>query len=380
MQKRFSYQLIALIILLVFPLGGYSQEILKKEISKTIVVSTKGDSFTSFIFDMYEDTSSKLSLSDIQKIQKFIPKSNRISTGYISSAFWFKFKFHNKTNKDINYYLASSEIIAHEIDCYVVSSNGSVSHSSTGVKYFSKDQGQRPVEQKFIISALAGESKTIYIRMFSHYANMTKWNLFDKEGYISYKHKKSLLFFFIIGAFVALLLYNMMILFFNREESYLYYVLYVSMLILWQISFNGLYPFDTAGSTFAFYSLRGSTVAFLILFLILFTKVILETKKRFAIIDKILIFIAVIMALLGVATLFFFQEAMIVINGSASLIFPFLLYIGIKSYRDGNKTAIFYIIAQIIFLSTSTFFSLMTEGYIEYNMFTRYSFMVHFLR
>ena len=54
------------------------------------------------------------------------------------------------------------------------------------------------------------------------------------------------------------------------------------------------------------------------------------------------------------------------------LVLPFLLIVGFKSYFAGNKTALFYIIAQVIFLSTSIMFSMTTNGHLENTLFTRH--------
>jgi len=58
---------------------------------------------------------------------------------------------------------------------------------------------------------------------------------------------------------------------------------------------------------------------------------------------------------------------------------PFLLYTGYKSYRSGNKSALIFLIAQAAFLSMSTLFSLMTEGYLEYRLITKHGLISAFL-
>jgi signal transduction histidine kinase len=63
-------------------------------------------------------------------------------------------------------------------------------------------------------------------------------------------------------------------------------------------------------------------------------------------------------------------------NIIADLTTPVLLFIAYKSHQLKNKVAIFYIIAQGIFLTGATFYSLLAEGFIEYSIYSRHLVMV----
>jgi len=68
--------------------------------------------------------------------------------------------------------------------------------------------------------------------------------------------------------------------------------------------------------------------------------------------------------------------AFIIINALATIIIPFMLFLAFVSYKKGNNMALFYIVAQSTFMIGSFFFSLMADGYLEYNLFNRNAIVV----
>ena len=98
------------------------------------------------------------------------------------------------------------------------------------------------------------------------------------------------------------------------------------------------------------------------LFIILFARELLGTKKAFPFLDKILLFLAFSLLFLTTIVLIFGIPTIIYVNLLANFIFPFLLYVGFKSYFNKNKIAIFFITAEIVFLISSTVYSLMMQG------------------
>ncbi|MGB7403507.1 MAG: diguanylate cyclase, partial [Arcobacter sp.] len=68
--------------------------------------------------------------------------------------------------------------------------------------------------------------------------------------------------------------------------------------------------------------------------------------------------------------------SILVMNATTTFVLPFLLYMGYISYKSGNKIAIFYLLAQVGFLSMSTLFSLSSFGFLEYNFYSRHGIMV----
>ncbi len=96
-------------------------------------------------------------------------------------------------------------------------------------------------------------------------------------------------------------------------------------------------------------------------------------------IDKVTQLLGHLYLMLAIICIFFIHQALLISNFIASFVLPFILYVGFKSYLAGNRIALFFIIAQIIFLSTATIYSLMTWGVLEYNLFTRHAYIIGFM-
>ena len=342
-----------------------------------LIITKTGDVFTDFTVEMYEDTSASLSFNEIRDIKEFTPQSNSMSKGYSNSNFWLKFKIKNETNSNVNYFLETTESFIHEIDCYIISSNGEYTKEGQGVGYFTQGSVNKHHRPQFQIDLSSGESKTIYIRMFSLYPIYTSFNIFDVKTLNTYTSKYDILYALFFGALIALIFYNLFIYFFSREKSYIFYVLYASSILAWQLRLNVFYPFDTYSSTFSYY-LSTMFVPITIAMLLLFSRTILNTKTLFPVIDKIIKVGSSLFFLLALSSIFFFHQSLAIMNILGTFVVPFLLFVGFKSHARGNKSALFYIIAQVSFIVMSTLYALMTKGYLDYTLLTRHSMTIGF--
>ena len=332
-------------------------------------------SFTDYQVLMYEDKSNSLSFEDIQKIDDFTPASNNISTGYSKSDFWLKFEIQNSSSEDKNYFIKFTENFLHEVECYVLSNDGKYIKYRDGVAYFKEGEENRAIKPKYEVKLQVAESKTIYIRFFGLYPNYFSFNIFDEKELYEYKLKHDVLYSLYIGAATALLLYNLFIFLFNREKVYLYYVFYVASFLTWQLQLNEYLFFSTYSSSWSYYA-SGIVIPLWIAFVMLFAREILEVQNFSKKLDTIIKYLIYIYFLLAFSSLFFLHTSYVILNALASFALPFLLYVGYKSYKNGNKVAVIFIVGQISFLSMSTLFSLMSDGYIEYSLLTRHGAVV----
>ena len=339
-------------------------------LAKPLVIVSEHQVFDDFQMEKFEDKNNSFHFSAIQK-RHFIPASNKISTGYSKSSFWYRFQVKNNTDKNLTYILEATEPFLHEIDCYVISSDGQVRKFEEGVNRLNREGVVENSNPQFPIYLKAHEEKEVYVRIFGLFPNYVSLRLLDKESlqYSTLVHDRIISLY--LGAALALILYNFFIFLYSRDKTYLYYVLYVTFFALWQTELNGFAPFTTFSSTSEYY-LTGSFIPFWIAFVLFFSSKILDTKHLFPKIDFVIKSLGYFYIFLAIYSWFDVHTAFTILNGLATFVFLFLLYAGFKSYFAGNKTALFYIIAQLFFLSMSTLFSLMTDGYLEYNLITRH--------
>ena len=356
-----------LLILFFFITTLFSQNSLQNNLQ----IKHNNDSFTNFDVRMYEDKNNSLTIEQIQKVKSFVPSSNRISNGYSKSSFWFTFKITNTTNASLQYFIQFTENFIDKLECYIVSNNGTYLHYQEGPGYFKEGEENLLKKPVFPINIEANETKEIYIKMFSIFPYMTTFNIMNKDALHHYILKHDTLYALYFGAIIALILYNFFIFIFSRNIAYLYYILYAIPFLSWQMKMNGVFPFHSFSSTFMYY-LLGLLTPFFIAFLIFFTREVLDTKKLFPKIDKVILFFGFLYLLLTFTSIFDVHSSIVITTGLVPLVLPFLLFVGFKSYFAGNKTALFYIVAQLIFLSTSIMFSMTTNGHLENTLFTRH--------
>lgn len=341
--------------------------------SKLIIKNTQ-DSFKDFNLDVYEDTSASMGFEEIRKVDSFQQSKNSFSHGYSKSAFWYKFKIYNETSSNLIYYVQQTENFLHEVDAYILQEDGIYKVSKQGVVSYTKEINKHK-KAKFEVDLKPLESKTIYIRVTSIYSLFGAFNVFNTSGLYEYTLFKDRMYASYFGALIALIFYNTAIFLFTREKTYLYYVLYITPFLFWQMRLSEAFPFDTFSSTETFYA-HGLLTPIMLAFLILFTREILEIKKLFPTIDKFVKFLALVYFILSPISLFFLHNSFTVVSGLSTFTLPLLLIIGFKSYKAGNKTALFYVVAQLSFLSMSILFSLLSQGYVEYNVLNRHGIII----
>jgi len=344
-----------------------------------LIITQQGDIFTDFTVEMYEDSSASISFADIQASKNFIPHNNHISTGYSKSVFWFRFTLINKTDTDLTYFAEFTENFAHKVHGFITSEQSStVIKSQQGVAYLGSKKSGELLNPSFQIDIKSGESKTVYLNIFGLYANCTSFNIIDVPTITQYKLNHSSFYSFYFGALLTMLFYNLALYAFTKEIAYFYYTIYVACFLIWQLGLNGFFPFDRFSSSFIYY-LNGLSIPIGLAFLLLFARTVLESKKLLPTYDCALKAISYVYFALALQAVFFTHAAFILISYLTTAAMPLLLYTGFKSYRLGNKPALIFLIAQAAFLSMSTVFSLMTEGYLNYSLSIKHGLIAAFL-
>ncbi len=146
--------------------------------------------------------------------------------------------------------------------------------------------------------------------------------------------------------------------------------------MIWQLTISGLYPFNSYQSSFNFY-LASITIPLVFITLLLFSRSILNTKNIFPKYDQILKGLIYILLLLSVTAIFYFSESIKAVGLLLNFLYPFLLFVAVKSYLSGNKPALFFIIAQIPYLISAIMLKvLLYEGYIDYSVVSRHGVVI----
>lgn len=358
---------IILFLLLVFSALTNAQ-------ANELVITKRGESFKQFTVGMYEDSSKQLSFDQIRLKNDFKPVSNHLSEGYSASTFWVKFKISNKSTSTVKYYIKFTENSMHEVNFYSVSTDGSYHLEKRGISHLDNSTPLHPVE--FQLNLNQGESKTIYISTNTVFPTAWAFYVLDKQSLNDYIATYNTIYAFFFGILFALIFYNSIIFSYSKDKSYLKYVIYASLFFSWQIIINGLLPKNIIHTPELYYFTIGVLIPLIIATFVSFSRSLLETKALLPQIDNILKLICHLFLLLSVSSLFYYQTTFIITTALVPMLMPFLIYTAVKCLKKGSKTAIFYIIAQVTFISLTSIYSLMSEGLLPYNLFNRHGIMI----
>jgi signal transduction histidine kinase len=338
----------------------------------TLTISHDGQVFDEFKLLVYEDKSTSLEIDDIKKITTFKPYQSRISKGYSDSNFWFKFDIHNKSHQSIKYFIHLTELLSNRIDCYIVSKNKkNTIRQSAGPDTFITGKQNKLTHPLFEINLKNNETKTVYLKLNAIYPNCMMINVFNEKSLNEYRLKYNEYYFLYFGTFTALIIYNLFIFGYIRKIHYLYYALYGCSFLAWQLLLNGFAPFDVFYSAYTAYN-SGVLISIIIVFFLIFSKDILEVKSRFPKDNKIITYLIYLFVFYSIGYMIFIQEFLFLINTTVTFVLPYVIYVSYKSYKDGNETALFFLFAQLPFISSATIYSLMSQGYLEYTLFNRH--------
>jgi len=216
----------------------------------------------------------------------------------------------------------------------------------------------------FQLTFEAGEKKEIYIKVSSTYAIFGAIDLKTPQSFSDTNNLKEKLYMFYAGAMIAIGFYNLFIFFFLKGRLYFYYVSYVFVSVVWSSNYTCfLLPYTTMET----YDLLQITITIFFIILILFSQVVLETKKLFLTFHNILNAFVGILIFSLLWMLIDLHSGFNFMNLAASPLLPFLLFIAFWSLYNGNSIAKIYLLALSIYLVGLVTLSQLSLGVIPYN-------------
>jgi len=354
-----------LLILLLFFTSAFSSNILIKD---------DNTSNKDFEINYYQDKSKNLSLEDIENIKEFQKINNSIALGKQEGNIWLHFSIKNTTQKQQERVLFVTEPNLWDIELFIVENNKTISTQTVGQSTFNKDGKISSFYPEFEINLDANKEIDVYIRSSSPFHHTFKIEIDTNKDLIKYKIFKYSLLCLYFGAIGALLLYNLFIFFSIRDKNYLLYIGFVFFYLLAQIQHNT--PFNSLFSSMNTTFFIATAHIFWVAFHTLFSIKLLNIKEYYPKLGKYLLCISYFLLVLAFFGLYNLEIAIQIVH-PFMIVLPFiLLFTAILLHIKKNKLAIFYIIAQTLFLTSSLIFGLLFAGVLEYNNFTRYIHLV----
>lgn len=192
-----------------------------------------------------EDAGGALTLADVQggvaRVRWQTLKGDVPSFGYSRSAYWLRVTLLNRDAAQEAWQFGVQYPLLDEVDLYVVDAAGRVlQHHATGDR---RVFGARPIAHPHFLVGLRlrhGESATVYVRLRSEGSLQAPLVVTTPTARLEAARLAFGWAGLYGGALLAMLAYNLMLFVSLRERSHLYYVGYLAVFGLAQLTLNGM--------------------------------------------------------------------------------------------------------------------------------------------
>ena len=319
------------------------------------------------------DGTQQLSIEDVINKKNFEPLDSDVpNLGISHQAYWLKLNIQNLTN--VSHLALQIRLPTLDyVDFYQVAPNGHiVKDQKLGDRRpYSNREFDNPFST-FLFTSKPQEVTTVYIRVAGNEQLQVPLTLATQEQLQQKNSDAYIIFGLYAGIICVMFVYNLFLYLSTRDETYLYYIVYLFFIGLLQANFQGfpfkyLWPENMWLSTHAVYILTPLAA----LSALEFMRKFLHTKKLLPKHNRILslFYIPYGIALLLVVfdqLLYSYQLLQI----TAIVIAIYMLVIAFKTYNNGYKSAKFFIRAWIVFLLGLCIFVLKDYNILPYNTVT----------
>jgi len=375
---HFTRSIVSVLLFLMACPGIAGTDISSASRIPTYEVSTAGISTDRFRVYTIMDPSRKLTIDEIASDQvKGDGPTGTLKPArvYIKSPnidYWLIFRLTNNSEKPVNRIVRFDEPFAKYANIYYREGDGWRVQSAG----LATPIDNRPVHNRnpiFPVNIGPNETKTIYLKLHSNYGMITIGIHCDEpEAFLNWELLQTAWYMFYFGATSALVAYNLFLFFALREKLYLYYVLHGTCYISWVLIYSG-FDLYLGVSEIMHYRLN-SVVDLVLVFLALFTRQLLQTPINLPRIDKVLIGIAGIAIIHGVAS----YIDITYYHYITFLAFPaylFFMLLGVYAVMKNITLAGYYLLSMGLYFSGIIVLALLLMGLIPYNPLSRYLYM-----
>jgi signal transduction histidine kinase len=322
--------------------------------------------------EILTDTNSNIPLSAAIASKKYVKTKtdfpNLLTTNY---SYWVRFKLQNNSNNTALGVQIAQAIIDY-VDFYQVTDGKIVQSNSSGHRrpFYNRIVNH----QSFIypVNVVPKQSTIIYLHVKSGKQLILPVYTGTFSQVFEHALKKDITFGIYIGIILVMVLYNLFVYYSVRDKNYLYYVAYLSVVLLAQASIEGyLFRFVIPKYPALADNLIYITTALIGFAAIEFCKSFLDTKHYTPIMHKITYvfyigyIIQIIFALVGE-----YNISYTIMEPTAMFSALFVLAMAIVILRKGSRSAKFFLIAWSFFIFCVVIYGLKDFNVLPYNSLT----------
>ncbi len=301
------------------------------------------------------------------------PKSQgNLNFGYTQTTYWFYVQIHNQDNQPLSRILEIAYPVLDYIDAHIYSNGTQIRSVRMGDKY---PFHQRPVlYRNFLLPLEFAPQQTldIYLRVSTTSSMQIPLTLWEYKEFTHQNQNRSLGLGLYYGTMLVMVLYNLFVFMSVREANYLYYVLYVTSMIFFLASYNGI-SFQYLWPEATYWNDKAIIMSLfsVLIFGCLFTRTFLNLSKSKPVLSNIFgVFIAVACLCL-ILTVFLPYALMIVTVISLSVIAIFVaVSTSMTRWSEGDSAAKYYTIAFFTLLMGGLILALNKFNLLPVNFFT----------
>jgi methyl-accepting chemotaxis protein len=212
-----------------------------------------------------------------------------LNFGFTKSVYWFRFSIDNRKAGPLELFFEITYPLLNYVDFYIPA-KGKYSVIKTGNRY---PFYIRPVVDKnFIFPLKEGPgTHTYYMRIETTGSINFTPGLMSQTSYLNRNQAQQPIIWIYFGLMMIMVLYNFIIFVASRDRAYVFYVLFIAMYILFQMTLNGysfqyLWPNSTWWGAISLPFFMCATI----LFAGIFVWDIINMRKNYKIMSKITIF------------------------------------------------------------------------------------------
>ncbi len=168
-----------------------------------------------------------------------VGKEDVLNFGYSKSSFWLKMVFKDTSKIHQTHLLQFAHPLVDSVSFYAIKEGKLINIRHTG--------GILPFETREIHEATflfelpiqSGETLTIYLNCRGKSSKQFPINIFSEKRFLETSRQQNTFLGLYVGFFMAMICYNLFLYISLRKNDYLYYVLYMSSLLLLQLALSG---------------------------------------------------------------------------------------------------------------------------------------------
>lgn len=333
--------------------------------------------------EILKESKKKYSIEDLKRkdiSEMFVPFRDRYPLFAFSSAvYWIRFSVENRMKTDYSWFLEISNPLLNTIDIYLLDPKGRVilrKISSDPYSFSHKKINHR--NYVFSFTEKAGKDQVYYIRIQTEYFVNPSLIMYSAKTFhkVNDRDRVSLGIYF--GALLVMIIYNLFIFLSFWDRSYLYYVLYYSASLLFNLGLSGL-AFRYFWSESTWWVTRSFPVYIFILTIlgIQFSRSYLELSQKIPEHDNIFKGLMVISGILIPVSFFFNLPFMLRISISLMVITISLVFVAVYWVMNRKfRPARFLLFSLGFFCVGIVIYVLKSVSVIPDNFFSRASYQV----